>query len=112
MFSEHSAKIVSKSVDTYLKQFVILNLFEVKSGESVVKVEFSIAELPNDMMMLCFLAGELNNNVYHFSTFTNVNRLDCSNITKNIGEGSKDWMTFSTVKQVADGKKLRRREKN
>ena len=106
---EQVRRYILKTVSDF--KYLENNLFEVKSGESVVNVEFKIAELPNDMKMLCFLAGELNNNAHYFSTFANVNKLDCSNITKNIGEGSKDWMTFSTAKRVAGGKKAQEKRK-
>ena len=36
-------------------------VFEVENATKKVKVEFKITELPNDMKMLSFLAGELSN---------------------------------------------------
>lgn len=35
-------------------------------------VKFKISELPNDMKMLAFLAGELNNAARYFSSFADV----------------------------------------
>ena len=57
-------KYVSKLVNdiSYLER----NVFEVKT------VKFEFAEIPNDMKMLCFLAGELSNSSKYFSTFGNV----------------------------------------
>ena len=60
------------------------NIFEITSGGTVMKVEYKVAELPNDMKMLCFLAGELSNCAHYFSTFANVNHSDCSNIKKKL----------------------------
>ena len=42
------------------------------------KVEFNIGEFPNDMKMLAFLAGKLNNAALYFSTFGNVNTKDAA----------------------------------
>ena len=36
------------------------------------KVEFNVTQLPNDMKMLSYLAGELSNAATYFSTFANV----------------------------------------
>lgn len=42
-------------------------------GEAI-DVKFVIAELPNDMKMLAFLAGELSNSATYFSTFADVDK--------------------------------------
>ena len=48
--------------------------FSVSVNGKVKLVEFRIAELPNDMKMLAFLAGELSNAATYFSTFGNVTK--------------------------------------
>ena len=42
--------------------------------------------------MVCFLAGELNNNAHYFSTFANVNTKICNDYKKRIGDGKNDWI--------------------
>ena len=66
---------------TYLEN----NIFEIKVTERTIKVEYKLAELPNDMKMLCFLASELSNSAYYFTTFANANQSDCDDLTK------KNW---------------------
>ena len=39
-----------------------------------INVKFVFAELPNDMEMLAFLAGELTNSATYFSTFADVDK--------------------------------------
>ena len=48
-------------------------MFLVSVDTENVKVEFKLAELPNDMKMLSFLAGELLNSAKYFTTFADVN---------------------------------------
>lgn len=50
------------------------NVFTNSVNGDVVKIEFCLSELPNDFKMLCFLAGELTNAAYYFSTFANINK--------------------------------------
>ena len=40
----------------------------------VIHVKFVISELPNDMKMLAYLAGELSNRATYFSTFADANK--------------------------------------
>ena len=55
-------------------------------------VEFRVAELPNDMKMLAFLASELTNSASYFSTFANVTQRDSNDCSKSLTEdGSKGW---------------------
>jgi hypothetical protein len=77
-----------------------------------VKLESS--ELPNDMKMLCFLAGEMSNSAKYFSTFANVSYDDMSKIDFTFGHSEDDkwrpWVyeeQLSVAKQVENlGKKL------
>ena len=60
------------------------NIFELNICGTVVKVEYKVAELPNDMKMVCFLASELSNCAHYFTTFANANHSDCSELNKKI----------------------------
>lgn len=70
------------------------------------------SELPNDMKMLCFLAGELSNSAKYFSTFANVSYDDMSKIDFTFGHSEDDkWRPWayeerlSVAKQVENLKK-------
>ena len=54
----------------YLESKVLEN----ENGVKKVKVEFKVTELPNNMKMLSFLAGELPKSATYFTTFANVNQ--------------------------------------
>ena len=79
-----------------------------------VKVEFKLNELPNDMKMLCFLAGELSNAATYFTTFANVNRKDAMDIKKSFGTNkTSSWKTFTYESRVEVAKKVEKfKEKN
>lgn len=62
------------------------NIFSINRKN--VKFEFS--KLPNDMKMLCFLAGELSNSAKYFSTFANVSYDDMSKIDFTFGHSEDD----------------------
>ena len=85
------------------------NIFEITTGDTVMKVEYKVAEIPNDMKMLCFLAGELSNSAHYFPTFANVNHADCSNIEKKIGNQPGDWKPYSFEKRQGDGQKAEKK---
>ena len=58
-------------------------------------VEFKVQSVPNDMKMLAFLGGELSNAAFYFTTFTNIKKKDCNDVTKSFNlDGSKSWKTF------------------
>ena len=70
-------------------------VFSTNVNGTVVKVKFCIAELPNDMKMLAFLAGELSNRANYFSSFANVSLDNCKNANGSFGEGgSNTWKTM------------------
>ena len=58
--------------------------FNIIIGEQTHEVEFKLGELPNDLKMLAFLAGELTNAAHYFVTFANVNK----------SEKKHFWKTF------------------
>ena len=48
------------------------SVFDVLVKGTKRKVEFKVTQLPNDMKMLSYLAGELSNAATYFSNFANV----------------------------------------
>ena len=72
-------------------------------GSAAVNVEFKLCELPNDMKMLCFLAGELSNSAKYFTTFADVNTGNYRQYDKSYG---KDWKPFMYAKRVQDSVKV------
>ena len=92
-----------------VRNFVLKVVSDIKYLESKVfdivvadyhhKVEFRLKEIPNDMKMLAFLAGELSNASYYFSTFANVNQQNCNDFKKRIGN---DWIPFDYEKRLKD----------
>ena len=69
-----------------------------------VNPEFNLCELPNDMKMLCFLAGELSNNAAkYFTTFADVNTYNYGQYNKSY---RKDWKPFTYDKRLQDSAKV------
>ena len=61
----------------------------MENATKKVKVEFKITELPNDMKMLPFLAGELSNSASYFTTFANVNQSKANDYKNLFGISSQ-----------------------
>ena len=51
----------------------------------IVQVKFYFAELPNDMKMLAFLAGELSNSAKYFFSFATVSTDKGRNVERALG---------------------------
>ena len=78
-------------------------VFEIDVGDKSVKVEFSVAELPNDMKMLAFLCGELTNSATYFSSFANVSKHNATDFRKTFGTETRDyWKPFKYSKRTSD----------
>lgn len=99
-------KYVSKLVSdiAYLDK----NVFQVNG----IDVTFEFSELPNDMKMLCFLAGELSNSAKYFSTFANVSYDNMNTLKFTFGQSTshhwRPWVyknRLNVAKQVTDFKK-------
>jgi len=71
--------------------------FSIKiNNDNFVNVRFKIAELPNDMKMLAFLAGELNNSAKYFSSFADVSSNNQKSLTGTFGrEENNLWKPWS-----------------
>ena len=67
------------------------------------KVEFKLKELPNDMKILAFLAGELSNGATFFTTFANVSIHNHRDVTKLF---RKDWLPFPYEKRMEVTKRV------
>ena len=74
------------------------NVFTVNVNGVSYNVEFKLEALPNDMKMLAFLAGELSNSAYYFSTFGNVNKqMLMMYINAMMSIGSRSSMTNESL---------------
>ncbi|XP_057297789.1 uncharacterized protein LOC130628799 [Hydractinia symbiolongicarpus] len=93
-------------------KFLESQVFTVYVDEVAYKVEFLLGELPNDMKMLAFLAGELTNSAYYFSTFGNVNKDNSAKFEYTYGTKQSDkWMPFNYHKRISDAKKVEGKKK-
>ena len=88
-------------------QFLEDQVFDLDINGKVMKVEFSVQLIPNDLKMLAFLGGELNNASHYFTTFANVNRNDCNDVSKKFCmDGLEQWKPFSYAKRIDDAAKV------
>ena len=72
-------------------------------------IRFKFAEIPNDMKMLAFLAGELTNSAKYVSTFADISSDKLCDVNKSFGQGNhndfRPWeydKRLAVVKKVAD----------
>ena len=79
--------------------------YKIEYDGKSFQVEFKLELLPNDMKMLPFLAGELTNSAYYFSTFANVHEDNANvhSICYNTGK-STAWIPFTYQKRLNDAK--------
>ena len=81
--------------------------------EEPVEVKFVIAELPNDLKMLEFLAEELTNSATYFSTFADVSKDNIVNCKGTFrpepADTWKPWLYTKRVKDAVPGKKLKKK---
>ena len=106
--------VVQKYVQATLKELTEIEskTYTIEVNGSQRLVEFKLAELPNDMKMLAFLAGELSNAATYFSTFANVNQKDSNDISKFICENDmKQWQPFTYQKRISDASKVDKKRK-
>lgn len=92
--------------------------FTVNCNGTPVDVKFRISELPNDMKMLSFLAGELSNSATYFSTFADVSSDTMTRLDGTFGtDGRVLWKPWKyenrmkVVKQVDVFKKSLEKKK-
>ena len=66
-----------------------------------------VSELPNDMKMLAFLAGELSNNAKYFFSFATVSTDDCNKVDGTFGGNTTDtWKAWDYSNKVAVAKSV------
>ena len=77
--------------------------FTISIEEITYFIEFKVQSVPSDMKMLPFLGGELSNAAFYFTTFANINKKDCNDVTKIFSlDGSKSWKPFDYEKHLSD----------
>ena len=86
--------------------------FSLDCNGTSIDVKFKISELPNDMKMLAFLAGELSNVAMYFSTFADVSSDTMNKLDGTFGfTGKEVWKPWryetriNVAKQVGTLKK-------
>ena len=87
----------------------------MKVGDELAKVEFRVGELPNDMKMLCTLAGELTNSAKYFASFAKVkdpDHLQDGTFGNNKGDTWQPWKYEERLKVVKEVEKLKRELRN
>ena len=102
---EESSLPARRFVRKAISDFIYLEskVISICMDSADVNVEFKLCELPNDMKMLCFLAGELSNSAKYFTTFADVNTDDCRQYDKSYGT---DWKPFGYNKRLQDSVKV------
>ena len=84
----------------------------ILSKGASIDVKFVFAELPNDMKMLAFLAGELSNSATYFSTFAKVDKQSLTKIGSfghNASDTWKPWKYSRRVKVVKEVEKFKKK---
>ena len=86
--------------------------YTLSCKEEPVQVKFVITELPNDMKMLAFLAGELTNSATYFSTFADVSKDNIVNCKGTFGpEPADTWKPWLYAKRVKDAEAVKKFKK-
>ena len=65
-------------------------VFSIEVHGVIKKVEFCVGLIPNDMKMMVFLAGELNNNAHFFTTYAIVSKDNYRMLGYTFGDGPND----------------------
>jgi hypothetical protein len=91
--------MITKEIDEFEKASFNINNMVIK---------FKFAELPNDMKMLAYLAGELPNSAKYFSTFGNVCNDDVHDVSKTFGPApSNTWKPWDYKQRLCIANKVR-----
>ena len=89
------------------------NSYSLSCKGEPVSVKFAIAELPNDMKMLAFLAGELTNSATYFSTFADVSKDNIVHCRGTFGPNPTDtlkpWPYKNRLKVAEAASKFRKK---
>ena len=96
---------VTKYISMVAKEIEEIEKASFKINNLVIKFKFS--EIPNDMKMLAYLAGELPNSAKYFSTFGNVCNDDLHDVSKTFGpEPPNAWKPWDYKQRVVTAKKV------
>ena len=96
---------VNKYISMITKEIEEIEKASFNINNMVIKFKF--AELPNDMKMLAYLAGELPNSAKYFSTFGNVCNDDVYDVSKTFGsEPTNTWKPWDYRQRVSTAKKV------
>ena len=88
-------------------RFLESKVFEITTSDGIRKIEFKLIELPNDMKMLGFLAGELSNAAIYICIFANVKHNEANYCQKTFGEAVGNyWKSFIYETRVQDAIKV------
>ena len=100
-------------VQRFIKQLMLevneieKTTFLVCVNGMTVQVKFYFAELPNDVKMLAFLAGELSNSAKYFSSFATVSTDNCNKVDGTFGGNTTDsWKAWDYGSRVAVAKSV------
>ena len=107
--AEENSEIVSKFRKKLIcdVKYLESQVFKITVSGKTYNTEFKLGELPNDMKMLSFVAGELTNSATYFSTFANVTQIDVMIHKKGFGKNSEsEWSPFPYEKRLADAAKV------
>ena len=110
---KENGQVVRRYVLELLSQLKYLEseVFTVEMSGKNIMVEFKVESLPNDLKMLAFLAGELTNAAFYFTTFANVNQNDANDINKQFNiDGSSEWEPFNYMKRIKDAAKVQNKK--
>ena len=111
-----------KENGSIVRRYVLKLMTEIKHLESEVftlniqgtthLVEFKLEALPNDMKMLAFLAGELSNAAYYFTTFANITKDGANDVSKSkFGkEDNANWKPFVYEQRISDAKEVKKKK--
>lgn len=82
-------------MQTYISKLADISVIEGKTYDvsvdgNVVSVKFLISEFPNDMKMIAFLGGELNNSAKYFSSFADVSTDNGNKLDGSFGNKQSD----------------------
>lgn len=91
------------------------SVFVLNRNVQQVSVKFRLVELPNDMKMIAFLSGELNNSAKYFSSFADVSIDNYGKLDGTFGKGKKctwkPWEYANRVKVAKEVEKLKKTQK-
>ncbi|CAB4042923.1 Hypothetical predicted protein, partial [Paramuricea clavata] len=97
---------VAKYISMITKEIEDIEKASFNINNMVIKFKF--AELPNDMKMLAYLAGELPNSAKYFSTFGNVCNDGVHDVSKTFGPAATNaWKPWDYKQQLSIANKVR-----